>query len=887
MAEHKINVNIGAKDSASKVVDGLNKKLDKLDGTEIEVPIGADTKKAERDIAGLMSKVDKLDSDAGTILLTSNATEIGNEIGDLIIDIDRLDASDPTVDVKATQINTLKGDLDQIEAKIREVNNVPIEVDTRRATAGIDAVGKSAGSSKSVLANMVGNATQDVGSLAGVAGSAGVAIGQMGEYMVDAAADGDRFSTVVANFAKVAGPIAAIATVLSIVQGVMATNEERARRAAEATKEYGDALADSGNDAVGLADVLRGNTADMREFAGAATETGEIVKEVFSNVPLIGGLLKDAPVDVLQVMNDIGVGFFQLGKAIGGNVRDWDAIHAKLEEFHAQGVITDNQFKQTTRFINEQRDAVKRGEEAQIFQNVALGEANALYDELLTKKEPLSQFPEVWDTLFAAIRNGTLDSQEATDAINRLHTELGIAPSDVLALGMEEINRRQQEATKSADERRKAEKEAADAAVKDFADSTKAAEEYARQLVDAQVAVDDLASSFGQMEIRSEALSSIFDLKDAPLDLAGEVRDITQEIGDLSVAAKDIDLSKALDPSNVNADKLLDAFDKLRPELQQKVVEAFSTGGPEAATKLADSYVEQIFKELGGRLSRDEIRRLTGFDQVDVTLKLAVDAASMANAKAELDILTGVTGENTYTASIKLALATGSISPQAAQILINDALKDAGVKVPAPLQVTGAPAAMAEAAKFARENPVPIASELNTPENIAAMATAVQVLLDRFGVTIPTDVDEQSAANGAMGARNAAQDVLNRSPLYVHIRAIIDRFLPFNDAGGTIGAGGGVVAEKRPEIVNGRYLVTQPTVVPAGTRVTSGARTARILRTRGHRGLKRYDAGGTVVAGPQTLNVNVNASMVGNRFELARAVDKGVRDIRRLRGTRA
>jgi hypothetical protein len=202
-----------------------------------------------------------------------------------------------------------------------------------------------------------------------------------------------------------------------------------------------------------------------------------------NNVPieLIGGLLKDAPVDVLEVFNQLDVGFFQLGKAIGGNILDWNAIKARLEEFHEQGVITDNQFKQTTKFINEQRDAVKDSEEAQIFQNVALGEANALYDELLTKKEPLSQFPEVWDTLFAAIRNGTLDSQEATDAINRLHTELGIAPSDVLALGMEEINRRQQEATKSADERRKAEKEAADAAVKDFADSTKAAEEYARQ----------------------------------------------------------------------------------------------------------------------------------------------------------------------------------------------------------------------------------------------------------------------------------------------------------------------------------------------------------------------------------------------------------------------
>jgi hypothetical protein len=385
------------------------------------------------------------------------------------------------------------------------------------------------------------------------------------------------------------------------------------------------------------------------------------------------------------------------------------------------------------------------------------------------------------------------------------------------------------------------------------------------------------------MEKRSEALSRIFDLKDAPLNLAGEVRDITQEIGDLSEAAKDVDLSKALDPSNVNADALLDAFDKLRPELQQKVVEAFSDRWPRGRHQARRFLRRADLPELGGRLSRDEIRRLTGFDHVDVTLKLAVDAASMANAKAELDILTGVTGENTYTASIKLALATGSISPQAAQILINDALKGAGVTVPAPLQVTGTPRRLAEVAKFSRQNPVPVASELNTPENIAAMASTVQILLDKFGVTLPLDISDQAAESEAMAARNAAQSLLYRNKVYLPIAILPSSPL---DAGGTAGAGGGIVAEKRPEIVNGRYLVTSPTVVPAGTRVTSGARTARILRTRGHRGLKQYDAGGTVVAGAQTFNVNVNASMVGNRFELARAVDKGVRDIRRLRGTR-
>ena len=97
---------------------------------------------------------------------------------------------------------------------------------------------------------------------------------------------------------------------------------------------------------------------------------------------------------------------------------------------------------------------------------------------------------------------------------------------------------------------------------------------------------------------------------------------------------------------------------------------------------------------------------------------------------------------------------------------------------------------------------------------------------------------------------------------------------------------GGIVAERRPEIIDGKYLVTQPTLVPAGTRVTSGARTARILRTRGPGGFRRYDNGGTVVAGPRTINVNVNAAVVGNRFDVARAVQRANGDIARLMGSR-
>src|SRR5204863_5692123 len=117
------------------------------------------------------------------------------------------------------------------------------------------------------------------------------------------------------------------------------------------------------------------------------------------------------------------------------------------------------------------------------------------------------------------------------------------------------------------------------------------------------------------------------------------------------------------------------------------------------------------------------------------------------------------------------------------------------------------------AEKFARENPVPIASEMNTPENIAAMASTVQILLARFGVTLPSAMGMPTGVNTTL---NTTQSYLNQHPLRVGLtvngitRLHGGRFRTpggdiLMDAGGTAGAGGGIVGERRPEIVNNRY----------------------------------------------------------------------------------
>lgn len=141
---------------------------------------------------------------------------------------------------KAEQIEKLTPELEIA------VDGSALDAAAAKAKTSIDGIGKSADSSKSVLANMVGNATQDLGALSGVAGSAGVAIGQMAEYMADAAAQGEGISSIAGNFAKVIGPVAAISLgvgLLSTVFGNMAKSAEEARKRA---KEFADAVEGAG-----------------------------------------------------------------------------------------------------------------------------------------------------------------------------------------------------------------------------------------------------------------------------------------------------------------------------------------------------------------------------------------------------------------------------------------------------------------------------------------------------------------------------------------------------------------------------------------------------------------------------------------------------------------
>lgn len=101
---------------------------------------------------------------------------------------------------------------------------------------------------------------------------------------------------------------------------------------------------------------------------------------------------------------------------------------------------------------------------------------------------------------------------------------------------------------------------------------------------------------------------------------------------------------------------------------------------------------------------------------------------------------------------------------------------------------------------------------------------------------------------------------------------------------------GGIAGEAGPEFIkrpgHPEELLTYPSYIPTGTRVTSVRRTRAILARHG-RTLPRYASGtGTDLVVRTPININVNTAVVGNRFDVARAVGRGTRDLQRLVGTR-
>ena len=790
MANDEISARVkidGAKE-AVKALQDVGKEAKKIDGLDPEVKVEADTKKADRDIEGLLKKVDKIGADPGTILLTSNATAIANEILDLVTDLDKLDANDPSVQVKVDQINALQGDLDTIESKIKEVNGTPVDIDTKPAKAGLDDVGKSADSSKSVLANMVGNSTQDLGALGGVAGSAGVAIGQIGEYAADALAGTDSLGQVLRNFGTIAVPIAALAAGTQILNEVMAARAKAAESDAKSQELMNDAMSKGGDVSSTYAGELREAGEIQVQYGKATTDSVGGLTSLVAKLPGAAGLALRA-----------GAAFGLFGKKTE-DLTD-DLAHA--------GITVD----QWSRSVTAAADGPEAAEGAVDAMRAALTRANV----------PLDEQDKILSSLVDAQGDWVDESERAAEVQKVLGDEIA------------RVNRLNAEILDMRDAPLDAAARSYQAQFQAIEDSKGAADDLAQETEDAAQGALDYAA----------AINGI-DWKNA--DLGGAVAGMTafhEQFFSLANIASDNEAAfdafgKSLEDNgrtfDLNTDKgraNQDALEDLASTLDLQLAAALEDSGGSLTTfqgkakDMADTLRNRLINELGlsEEAADDMIQRL----------------GLMPN-----DIETRYKLSGTEEAKLKIGLL---------QTSIDNLPKDVQARV---------------------------TQQIIAGDYVGAVNT-VQNYYDRHKPTMETHITSDPA-----GHRAYIQSYFSRNPVSVRVNMLGG--IPVREAtGGTTPKQGGIAGEAGAEFVKypdgTEVLLTGATFVPPGTKVTSAARTRSILH-RHHWSPPKYangTGGGTAFI---PTSVTINSAVIGNRFDVARAVSKANRDARRLQGSR-
>jgi hypothetical protein len=266
----------------------------------LRIRIEADAERAEQELKTLADLSEELTDDELSIVVAMKTEAAEANLKSLLKQMQQ--AEDP-VDLKVLTVG-VKQAQDQLEQLRKTADDLPpVDLDTRKATQGLDDVTRSADGSRSVLANMIGNTTQDLGALGGVAGSAGVAIGQMGEYMADAKFSGEGMGSVVKNFAGIAGPMIALsAGVLAATKAWEAYNSRTKETRRLTAKLSGD-----------LADVT-GSLDDVEASLGDNTDAWSLMNRAlaentdeFPKVARALGALGVPVEDLSRTLNDMEV----------------------------------------------------------------------------------------------------------------------------------------------------------------------------------------------------------------------------------------------------------------------------------------------------------------------------------------------------------------------------------------------------------------------------------------------------------------------------------------------------------------------------------------------------------------------------------------------------
>jgi hypothetical protein len=639
----QLKATITAKDDASKVIDKVADAADDLESKPVEVEVDAD-------VAKVLGAFDQVAAEAKETAAAADV--LGRALGPELAAKADTGAIVGELQQMGLTLDQITANADQLGGKMRELSEADVggklgaSLGTTRGQ--MDELGKSAGSSKSVLANMIGNSVQDVGALGGVAGSAGVAIGQMGEYMADAAADGDSLKQILSGFGSVAGPLAAMAVAMQVVNQVMEQRAKSAKTAADAVESMSDAMDEGGSAAKNYADSLeeageiqgRFGKATADDMGGIASFVAKMPGAAGIALNLAGafGFLGEKTDDLVDDFAKAGISVEQWTKAVSTGPAGLETMAAALA---ATNLSADEQAKIMESLTNAQGDwntATTNGAAvAKVFGSDVEGATHAT-----------SFFTTALDRAKEVGAEAAKAQQEMADAVS----EAGIAMLDAEA---------NSEAFASALDRVNA---ASDL-------------DFAQMAQDTVKSFDDVKGALDDIEHKSKIDWSNFDITP---DEYSELKGMPDELAAVT-----------------------DAVSGMRGSIQTELQAAFATGGIDAYTQKATFFRDQVvdqfpakFKAMGA--STEEAAAQTQALVADLGLlpedvQIMIQLTREEEARNALDAFSTVIGQmpRDVQVAINTAIAEGDV--ESALAILNEQLINRGYPpIVLPVEANPAPA---------------------------------------------------------------------------------------------------------------------------------------------------------------------------------------------------
>jgi hypothetical protein len=766
MPSGRIEQQIDLRVTGLKDVKEAEKVVDNLDGTKAKVSVAVDAKKAQRTVGEVLKDVEKLGSEDATIVLAIRAAAVEQELTDILTDVATLDSGQATIDVELARAGELRGDLEQLQGKIKELNGLEVDVPTGRTKAGFDKVITGADQANSAVANMVGNSAQDLGELGGVTGSTGVAVGQLAEYFTDSAfaakQAGQGFGEIVKSFAAAAAPIAGITLAVGTLTNLLAAQKAESEATAKRIEDFGSALDGAVDDAGALLDVLKEQPGLLREFNAAAEGFGggivEGLSDVARAVPVVGGLVGDAGeglTDLIPILKAAGLSASEFATSVAGGGRVGDDFSKKLRAARESGKISEEQWLAVAQAVSKYGIEALKAKEVQDFLVTDADRLNKAYRDAA---DPAKTFASI--------------QSDAADQLTRVDEIMGQAVEGTTAYN---------EALKGTD--------------------------------------------WGAAKLDG-AIAGMAEFTEQQFALVGIAADTEEAFDNLGQSLKDNGHTFDVNTSQGRANQK--ALEEVARTLDTQLAAAYRDSGGDLdkfkgkAQTISDTLKTRLQRELG--LSATEADKL--IRQLGLTPK---------------DIETRYKLSGTEEAKLKIGLL---------QTAIDNLPKNVQAQVTQRIIVGDYQGALAIVQGYYNSHPAAISTYATDPNNLASIASNIS-------------------------------SHFRRNP--VPITASLVGIPVLREHGGTVPGEGGIAGEAGPEFValpdGRRMLLTGPTLVPPRTRVTSTRRTRQILAAA-------PVAPAAPAAAGATVNVKVQAAVIGNRFDVERAVRRATRDGLRLAGSR-